>query len=164
MEPMVELEPCIAEGPDNLRSFLDQNMEQNLGSANANTQDPKGPAKYKEDLDHSSAPVKIVRTKISLYQKVELEYVFQHTPYPSRVTRAQLSLSLGLGHQTVLNWFKKRRFRWRRQSSKPGVPVPSQVHALGHAQYLAPQEPLPVPCYFHEPFARHQGSQQFPFY
>ncbi|KAL9950926.1 hypothetical protein ACROYT_G043499 [Oculina patagonica] len=163
-EPMVNLEPGIAEGhdldPASSNIELEQNMAQNLGPAYGNTQHPKETAaKDKKD----ARPRKTAeRTKLSLYQKLELKNVFQHTPYPTRAVRAQLAYSLGLGHKTVVNWFKKRRYHWRRQSVNPGQPVAFPCHlpqsqAQVFGQYQTPQDTCH--CCFQQPSAaRRQKS------
>ncbi|KAL9968448.1 hypothetical protein ACROYT_G026825 [Oculina patagonica] len=106
-EPMLDLEPGVSEGHDNLARFnveLEQSIAQNLGSANANTQDPKETAAKDENELKHVRPVKraAVRTKISLHQKLELEYAFHRNPYPTQAVRAHLAYSLGLGNQTLV--------------------------------------------------------------
>lgn len=61
-------------------------------------------AKDRKDVEagSNSGLMKKTRTKISLYQKLELECAFLQTPYPSRAVRAHLAHRLGLKHQTLL--------------------------------------------------------------
>ncbi|CAH3030601.1 unnamed protein product [Porites evermanni] len=72
----------------------------------------------------SKPSVKKYRTRFSPKQKLELENAFYRTPYPSATLRAQLANSLGVTPSVVMNWFKKRRYRWRQKSPNLGMPVP----------------------------------------
>ena len=69
-------------------------------SAIENTQGQgKAAAKGKKDTRPGKSAG---RLRISLYQKLELENIFQRTPYPTRAVRAQLAHKLGLRYQTVV--------------------------------------------------------------
>ncbi|XP_027048327.1 homeobox protein unc-4-like [Pocillopora damicornis] len=162
MEPMAELESGV--------DFLDTvNIED---ERNIELKERKGDsAKDRKDVEagSNSGLIKKTRTKISLYQKLELECAFLQTPYPSRAVRAHLAHRLGLKHQTLLNWFKKRRYRWRRQSLNPGVPVlcssilpEGPLNMPGEAR---PQDSCQLSGCFQAPYSCHyQDNQQPPFF
>lgn len=90
-------------------------------------------AKDRKDVEagSNSGLMKKTRTKISLYQKLELECAFLQTPYPSRAVRAHLAHRLGLKHQTLLVSYTLSNWNLTRVTKKKqnGVKVPSQVHA-----------------------------------
>ncbi|XP_031572048.1 retinal homeobox protein Rx1-like [Actinia tenebrosa] len=66
------------------------------------------------------------RTRITAYQRVQLESKFMSSAYISKSDQEQLSMELRLPCKTVQAWFKNRRYRWRKsgspdkQGSSPG--------------------------------------------
>ncbi|CAH3188632.1 unnamed protein product [Porites evermanni] len=77
------------------------------------------------------------RTAFSSLQKRVLEEEFQRCSYPSSRERAILAYVLELRPEVVQNWFKRKRYRRRRES-------PSVEHHAQSSNSVTPEQSVPT--------------------
>ncbi|KAJ7394324.1 subpallium neuron fate commitment [Desmophyllum pertusum] len=105
-----------------------------------------GDMQFQETVGHhTDKPIKYLKTQFTAYQRYGLETTFSQSPYIPPSKRLSLSQELGTSEETIQNWFKNRRVRWRKEQRKTGassaasLTVPSSTspyfHYFGHMRY-----------------------------